>query len=154
MSSQMPTLYQDFIHKSRYARWLEEEGRRETWDETVDRYIGYMADVQCKDKIDADTRAELRAGIHDLEVMPSMRCMMTAGPALERDNVAGFNCSYLAIDDIVAFDELLYILMCGTGVGFSVERQFINKLPTVAERLRPSKTTLVVHDSKLGWANA
>jgi len=154
MSNQLPTLYQSFIHRSRYARWLEEEGRRETWDETVDRYMCYMADKQCKGKIDSATRELLRNGILDLEVMPSMRCMMTAGAALDRDNVAGFNCSYLAIDDPKAFDELLYVLMCGTGVGFSVERQFTNKLPIVADRLRPSKTVIVVHDSKIGWANS
>jgi ribonucleoside-diphosphate reductase alpha chain len=154
MSHNLPTLYQDFIHRSRYARWLEEEGRRETWDETVDRYVNYMVDQQCEGKIDKATKKALRAGIYELKVMPSMRCMMTAGEALELDNVAGFNCSYVAIDDIVAFDELLYILMCGTGVGFSVERQFINELPKVAERLRQSATTIGVHDSKMGWANA
>ena len=152
--SELPSLYQSFIHRSRYARWLEDEGRRENWDETVDRYISYMADKQCAGKIDDETRNEIREAILNLEIMPSMRCMMTAGDALERCNVAGFNCSYIAIDDIVAFDELLYILMCGTGVGFSVERQFINQLPKVADRLRPSKTTIKVHDSKIGWANA
>jgi len=153
-TTDLPTLYQSFIHKSRYARWLEEEGRRETWVETVDRYIGYMVDKQCKGKIDNKTRAEVREGILSLRVMPSMRCMMTAGEALDHDNVAGFNCSYVAIDDIKAFDELLYVLMCGTGVGFSVERQFVSSLPEVADRLRPSKTTINVHDSKIGWANA
>jgi ribonucleoside-diphosphate reductase alpha chain len=152
--TELPTLYQSFIHRSRYAKWIEEESRRETWEETVDRFMGYMVDVQCKGKISPSERDEIRKGVLTLEVMPSMRCIMTAGEALDRDNVAGFNCSYLAIDDIVAFDELLYVLMCGTGAGFSVERQFVNKLPTIAERLRPSKTTISVHDSKIGWANA
>jgi len=150
----LPTPYQQFIHKSRYARWIEDEKRRETWEETVDRYVNFMCDVQCKDKIPSEVKTEIRNAIINLRVMPSMRCMMTAGKALARDNVAGYNCSYVAIDDPKAFDEMLYILMCGTGVGFSVKRQFINKLPTVAERLRPSKTVIGVEDSKLGWANA
>lgn len=149
-----PTEYQEFIHLSRYARWLESEGRRETWEETVDRYIGYMIDEKCAGKIDDGTRGEIREGMLKLEVMPSMRCLMTSGPALRRDEAAGYNCSYLAIDDIAAFDEMLYLLMCGTGAGFSVERQFIDKLPDVAERLRSSKTTITVEDSKIGWANA
>lgn len=150
----LPTLYQQFIHLSRYARWIEAEGRRETWEETVGRYIDFMCDVQCEGKIPDEVKEELRKGILELEVMPSMRCMMTAGKALERDNVAGYNCSYVAIDDPKAFDELLYVLMCGTGVGFSVERQFVNRMPRVAERLRPSKTVIGVEDSKLGWSNA
>lgn len=156
----LPTLYQQFIHLSRYARWIEEEGRRETWEETVGRYVDFMCDVQCHDedkgesKIPDSIKEEIRQGILDLEVMPSMRCMMTAGKALEKDHVAGYNCSYVAIDDPKAFDELLYILMCGTGVGFSVERQFVNQMPKVAERLRPSKTVIGVEDSKIGWANA
>jgi ribonucleoside-diphosphate reductase alpha chain len=150
----LPTLYQEFIHLSRYARWIEEEKRRETWEETVDRYVNHMCDVQCEGKIPDDIKAEIRESILTLKVMPSMRCMMTAGEALERDNVAGYNCSYVAIDDPKAFDEVLYILMCGTGVGFSVERQFVNKMPYVAERLRPSKTVIGVEDSKIGWANA
>ena len=150
----LPTLYQQFIHLSRYARWIEEEGRRETWDETVNRYVNHVCDVQCEGKIPADVKQELLDGILNLDVMPSMRAMMTAGPALERDHVAAFNCAFVAIDDPKAFDETLYILMCGTGVGFSVERQFIAKMPRVAERLRPSKTVISVGDSKLGWANA
>jgi ribonucleoside-diphosphate reductase alpha chain len=150
----LPTLYQEFIHLSRYARWIEEEKRRETWEETVDRYVNHMCDVQCGGKISPDIKAEIKDAILTLKVMPSMRCMMTAGEALERDQVAGYNCSYLAIDDPKAFDEVLYILMCGTGVGFSVERQFVNKMPYVAERLRPSKTVIGVEDSKIGWANA
>ena len=154
MAKTLPTPYQQFIHKSRYARWIEDEKRRETWEETVDRYINYMCDIQCEDRIPPEVKGEIREAILDLKVMPSMRCMMTAGKALERDHVAGYNCSFVAIDDPKAFDELLYILMCGAGVGFSVERQFINKIPKVAERLRPSKTVIGVEDSKLGWANA
>jgi ribonucleoside-diphosphate reductase alpha chain len=150
----LPTLYQEFIHLSRYARWIEEEKRRETWEETVDRYVNHMCDIQCEDKIPADIKAEIKDAILTLKVMPSMRCMMTAGEALERDQVAGYNCSYVSIDDPKAFDEVLYILMCGTGVGFSVERQFVNKMPYVAERLRPSKTVIGVEDSKIGWSNA
>ena len=121
--------YQKFIAASRYARWLPEEGRRETWSETVQRFIGFW-----EDKVsDSDTLCELQRAIESLEVMPSMRCLMTAGPALERDNVAGFNCSYLPMDHPRAFDELMYILLCGTGVGFSVERQYVAQLPDVAE---------------------
>lgn len=144
--------YRHYIHKSRYARFLEDQGRRETWDETVDRYINYFKDrTEGNSSIPWD---DLRAAIYNHEVMPSMRAMMTAGKALDRDAVAGYNCSYLAIDHPRAFDEILYILMCGTGVGFSVERQFINKLPEVAEELYPTETTIVVGDSKLGWAKA
>lgn len=154
MATTLPTPYQQFIHKSRYARWIEEESRREAWFETVDRYVHHMCDVQCEGRIPDVVRREIRESILNLKVMPSMRCMMTAGPALARDEVAGYNCSYVAIDDPKAFDEMLYILMCGAGVGFSVERQFINKMPKVAERLRPSKTVIGVEDSKLGWANA
>lgn len=150
----LPTYYQQFIHLSRYARWVDGSSRRETWTETVNRYIDFMCDVQCKDKIDKDTRKELREAILNLEVMPSMRCMMTAGEALKRDAVAGYNCSFLAIDNPSAFDELLYILMCGAGAGISVERQFMAKLPTIAEKLRQSKTVIKVDDSRLGWANA
>ncbi len=150
----LPTEYQSFIHLSRYARWIEEEERRETWEETVDRYINYMCCNHCEGLIDNATAEELRQGILNLEVMPSMRALMTAGPALARDNVAGFNCSYVAIDHPHSFDEILYILMCGTGVGFSVERQFIAKLPVVAERFRLSNSTIVVEDSKIGWADA
>ena len=108
----LPTSYQQFIHLSRYARWIEEENRRETWEETVDRYITYMCDEQCEGKIPQEVREEIRNGILNLEAMPSMRCMMTAGDALRRDEVAGYNCSYVAIDDPKAFDEILYILMC------------------------------------------
>lgn len=150
----LPTEYQNFIHLSRYSRWLENENRRESWVETVDRYINFMCDVQCEGKIPDNIKSELRTAILNLEIMPSMRSMMTAGHALSRDNVAGFNCSYLAIDDPKAFDELMYILMCGSGVGFSVERQFIAKLPVIAERMEQSNTIIQVRDSKIGWAEA
>ena len=143
--------YQSFIHKSRYARWLESEGRRETWEETVSRFVDFWKD---REQIEGEDAQEIWDAIHALEVMPSMRCMMTAGEALKRDNVAGFNCSYLHIDHPRAFDELMYVLMCGTGVGFSVERNFIAKLPEVAETFHKTNTVIVVSDSKLGWASA
>ena len=143
--------YQQFIHKSRYARWLPEEGRRERWDETVNRYVDFWKD---RGQIDDKTALKLFNAIFNLEVMPSMRCLMTAGEALDKDNVAGFNCSYLHIDSPRSFDELMYVLMCGTGVGFSVERAFINKLPEVAEEFHPTDTVIVVADSKIGWASA
>ena len=143
--------YQQFIHKSRYARWLPEEKRRETWAETVTRYVGFWVD---RGQLDNKTSDKMWHAIHNLEVMPSMRCMMTAGEALNKDNVAGFNCSYLAIDSPRSFDELMYVLMCGTGVGFSVERNFINKLPTIAESFHKTDSVIVVSDSKIGWASA
>lgn len=149
----LPSFYSQFIHVSRYARWRDADVRRETWEETVDRYLDFMCEEQCKGKIDAATKSELRSAILELQVMPSMRCMMTAGPALARDNVAGFNCSAVAIDNVAAFDEMMYLLMCGVGVGFSVERQFVNQLPTVPQ-LRKSKTIIKVEDSRIGWANA
>ena len=143
--------YQQFIHKSRYARWMKDEGRRETWEETVQRYVDFWSK---RGHIDSKVAKKLYNSILNLEVMPSMRCLMTAGVALDKDNVAGFNCSYLAIDSPRSFDELMYILMCGTGVGFSVERNFITKLPVVAETFHKSDTTIVVGDSKVGWASA
>jgi len=148
-----PTLYQEFIHLSRYARWIEDLGRRETWPETVARYVDFMFDKQISGKL-PEYKEEVRNAILALEIMPSMRCMMTAGPALEKDNAAAYNCSFVAIDNPVAFDEMLYILMCGTGVGFSVERQFIDKMPVIADKLRESKSIVAVEDSKIGWANA
>jgi ribonucleoside-diphosphate reductase alpha chain len=153
-SGKLPSLYQDFIHLSRYARWLDDAKRRESWEETVGRYLDFMCDVQCKGKVPKEHKEELRKALLHLEVMPSMRCMMTAGKALEIDNVAGFNCSYVSIEDIASFSEILYILMCGTGVGFSVERQFIAALPIIADKLRPSRTVIKVEDSRLGWADA
>ena len=143
--------YQQFIHKSRYARWMPEEARRETWEETVQRYVDFWTK---RGQIDSKVAAKLYNAILNLEVMPSMRCLMTAGVALDKDNVAGFNCSYLAIDSPRSFDELMYVLMCGTGVGFSVERNFITKLPVVAESFHNTDTTIVVGDSKIGWASA
>ena len=147
MNNYLPTDYQAFIHTSRYARWLEEDGRRESWSETVDRYITGIVEKWTTPTI----RDEIRDAILSLEVMPSMRAMMTSGPAFERDNTAGYNCSYLPVDDPKAFDEAMFILLCGTGVGFSVERQFITKLPDVPE-LFESETTVVIKDSKEGWA--
>jgi ribonucleoside-diphosphate reductase alpha chain len=143
------TPYQQFIAMSRYARYIPEEGRRETWPETVQRYVDFWGD-----KIDDETRTSLYNAIKSHDVMPSMRCLMTAGAALERDNVAGFNCSYLPIDHPRSFDELMYILLCGTGVGFSVERQYVQKLPTLPESFHPTDTTIVVPDSKIGWAKS
>jgi len=143
--------YQQFIHKSRYARWIPEESRRETWAETVNRYVDFWKD---RGQIDEKIALQLFNAIHNLEVMPSMRCMMTAGVALDKDNVAGFNCSYLHIDSPRSFDELMYVLMCGTGVGFSVERNYINKLPEVAETFHNTDSLIVVSDSKIGWASA
>jgi ribonucleoside-triphosphate reductase (thioredoxin) len=143
--------YQQYIHKSRYARYLDDEGRRETWDETVNRYIDFFVE---RGSIDQGQAFELFNAIRDMQVMPSMRCIMTAGTALKRDNVAAFNCSYLPIDSPRSFDELMYILMCGTGVGFSVERDYVNQLPVVADSFHDTKTTVVVSDSKVGWASA
>jgi len=143
--------YQQYIHKSRYARYLPEEQRRESWSETVNRYLNFW---QEKDYITSKEAKDIYKQIHDLQVMPSMRALMTAGAALDKDNVAGFNCSYLPIDHPKAFDEMMYVLMCGTGVGFSVERQYINKLPEVAEKLYDTDTVILVADSKIGWAKS
>ena len=149
--------YNNFIAKSRYSRYLDDEGRREHWNETVARYFDFM-EQHLKDKqnyvLTKELRAELESAVNNLEVMPSMRAIMTAGPALERQNIAAFNCSYLPIDDPKAFDEAMYILLCGTGVGFSVEQQYVNKLPEVPEQLFASETTIVVSDSKEGWAKS
>ena len=146
----LPTQLQQYVHLSRYARWLDEKNRRETWAETVKRYVDFFAgrfpDVYPAERINQ--------AILNLRTMPSMRALMTAGPALDKDAIAAFNCSYAAIDHIRAFDEILYILMCGTGVGFSVERQFINHLPTVSEDFHQSDTLITVRDSKIGWASA
>ena len=149
----LPTPYQQYIYVSRYARYIWEEKRRETWTETVDRYIAFFK-KQTKNKIKASDPIwdELRDAIGNLEVMPSMRALMTAGDALERDNVAGYNCAYVAIDNTRSFDEILYILMCGTGVGFSVEQKYVDQLPVVAEDFHDTDTTIIVADSKLGWA--
>jgi ribonucleoside-diphosphate reductase alpha chain len=153
----LPTLYQEFIHLSRYSRWLETEKRRETWQETVSRYFNFF-ESHLKEKqnfiLTSELRSELETAVLNLEIMPSMRALMTAGEALDRDNTAGYNCSYVAVNRVRAFDEILYILMCGTGVGFSVERQYVEKLPTIAEEFTNSETTIVVQDSKAGWAKA
>ena len=153
----LPSLYQEFIHLSRYSRWLENKGRRETWEETVDRYMRFF-EKHLMEKysyaIPEETYKKVRKHILELKVMPSMRALMTAGPALKRDNVAGYNCAYTAIDKLRAFDEILYILMCGTGVGFSVEKYHVKKLPTVAEKFEETDTTIVVGDSKKGWAKS
>ena len=149
MSNQLPTDYQAFIHKSRYAKYHEGLGR-ESWDDTVTRFSTHVM----RDLIDPKTKKDLEQAILGLEVMPSMRSLMTAGAAAERDNTCMYNCSYLAVDDIKSFDEAMFILLCGTGVGFSVERQSISKLPEVPEELFESETNIVVKDSKEGWAKS
>ena len=156
-SNYLPSLYQQFIHKSRYARWLWDENRRENWDETVSRYFNFFEE-HLKEMhnfdLDRGTRNYLEESVLTLKTMPSMRCLMTAGEALKRENVAGYNCSYVAVDHPRSFDEILYILMNGTGVGFSVESKFTEQLPVVADDFHPSDTIIVVADSKLGWAKA
>jgi ribonucleoside-triphosphate reductase len=158
MSNQLPTDYQSFIALSRYARWLPEAKRRETWGETTARYITEIVCPKLEGMSWDDTQglcaADFEEAILSLEVMPSMRSMMTAGTAAERDNTCMYNCSYLPVDDPKSFDEAMFILLCGTGVGFSVERQYIQNLPEIPERLFESDTTIVVKDSKEGWAKA
>ena len=149
MNNMLPTPYQNFIALSRYARWTGE--KRETWSETVDRYIDNIVKPVAGDDSYIN---DIRDAIMSLEVMPSMRSMMTAGPAAARDNTCMYNCSYVAVDKPKRFDEAMFILLCGTGVGFSVERQYVQKLPEVPERLFKSETTIVVKDSKEGWAKA
>lgn len=156
MKSKM-SLYNEFIHLSRYSRWLDNEKRRETWEETVERYFTFFKKYlkeNYKYILDENLENDLKQAILNLEVMPSMRALMTAGEALERENVAGYNCSYVNVNRLRAFDEILYILMNGTGVGFSVERESVSKLPTISEEFSESDTTIVVQDSKLGWARA
>ena len=154
----LPTEYQSFIHMSRYSRWLEEEGRRETWTETVSRLIVYFKnhiDVHYKGVLKNKEWTELEEAILSLQVMPSMRALMTSGGALDRENIAGYNCSYIPIDSPKAFDEVLYILMNGTGVGFSVERQYADKLPTIPDQeFEHTDDVISVADSKEGWARA
>ena len=142
--------YQKFIAISRYARWIDEENRRETWEETVQRYVDYITE-KVKGHL---PKQQIFSAIKNLDVMPSMRALMTAGPALERDNTAGYNCSYLPVDDPKAFDEAMYILLCGTGVGFSVERQYVSQLPEIPQGLDHVDTVIKVQDSKEGWARA
>jgi ribonucleoside-diphosphate reductase alpha chain len=146
-----PTDYQAFIHTSRYAKWLDKENRRESWEETVDRYITNLVEPKVSKASDV---AMVRKAILDLDVMPSMRAMMSSGKAFDRDNTAGYNCSYLPVDDIRSFDEAMFILLCGTGVGFSVERQSVSKLPEVPNELTESEEVIKVADSKEGWAKA
>ena len=152
----LPTDYQNFIHLSRYSRWIDQEERRENWKETIDRYLSFMSD-HLKDNynytIPDDMYSEIETSMLNLEVLGSMRALMTAGPALKRENIAGYNCSYLPVDSPRSFDECLYILMNGTGVGFSVERQYVNKLPTIPDTDFESSDDLIsVADSKEGWA--
>jgi ribonucleoside-triphosphate reductase len=149
--------YRNFIHISRYARWIESENRRETWQETVDRYCNFMKDhlvLNYGYSPNAKIFDEVREAILKHHIMPSMRALMTAGPALERDHIAAYNCSFIAVDSPRAFDEAMYILMNGTGVGFSVEQKYINQLPVISESFFQTNTTIVVDDSKLGWAKA
>jgi ribonucleoside-diphosphate reductase alpha chain len=157
MSKTIANPYENFIALSRYARWISEDNRRETWGETVDRYFSFMLNhlKQNYNYIpDEKLVAELKNGVFERNVMPSMRSVMTSGVALERDNVAGYNCAFLPVDSARSFDETMYILMCGTGVGFSVEYKYINKLPPVPESLEKSTTVITVEDSKQGWAKA
>ena len=157
MSNQLPTLYQQYIHLSRYSRWLYGENRRETWQETVSRFFDFFTEhlsVNNSYSLSSDLRNELEEAVLNLEVMPSMRALMTAGDALNKDNIAGYNCSFVDIDKTSAFDEIMYILMNGTGVGFSVESEKVEKLPVVAEDFHPTETTIVVPDSKQGWAKS
>ncbi len=152
MTNHLPTPYQQYIHLSRYSRWDKNEERRETFPETVSRYFDFFEEHTGPDIVNSELREYMENKVLSLEVMPSMRCLMTAGPALKRENVAGYNCSYLPVDHPRAFDECLYILMNGTGVGFSVERDYINKLPAVSETLEYSDSVINVGDSKEGWA--
>jgi len=157
MSQTIENPYENFIALSRYAKWVESESRRETWGETVDRYFNFITNhlKTNHDYVpDNNLVAELKDFVFKRNVMPSMRSVMTSGPALERDNVAGYNCAFLPVDSPRSFDETMYVLMCGTGVGFSVEYKYINKLPSVPEKLEKSDTVIVVEDSKQGWAKA
>ena len=157
MSRTIENPYENFIALSRYARWMSEENRRETWGETVDRYFDYMLNSIGKNNgytPDESLLKELKEAVYNRDVMPSMRSVMTAGAALDRDHVAGYNCSFIPVDSPRSFDETMYILMCGTGVGFSVEYKYINKLPSIPESFEKSTTIIVVEDSKSGWAKA
>ena len=153
----LPTTYQEYIHLSRYARWDYDKGRRETWDETVERYFNFFAEwLEEKHdyKLENGEKTELENAVKELGVMPSMRCLMTAGPALKKENTAGYNCSYVKVDNQRSFDEILYVLMNGTGVGFSVEEEYTSQLPVIPDELYDTDTVIVVADSKLGWARA
>ena len=153
----LPTTYQEYIHLSRYARWDYDKGRRETWDETVERYFNFFAEwLEEKHdyKLENGEKTELENAVKELGIMPSMRCLMTAGPALKKENTAGYNCSYVKVDNQRSFDEILYVLMNGTGVGFSVEEEYTTQLPVIPDELYDTDTVIVVADSKLGWAKA
>ena len=153
----LPTPYQEYIHLSRYARYRYNDKRRETWEETIERFINFFKEQlqeACNHKLTPAIVKQVRDAILNLEVMPSMRCLMTAGEALRRENVSGYNCSYITIDNLRAFDELLYVLMNGTGVGFSVERQYVTELPIINDEFWETDTIIMVSDSKLGWAKA
>ena len=157
MSNHLPTQYQQYIHLSRYSRWLPEEGRRETWTETVGRYFDFFEEHLKENHdwtLESDLRNELEEAVLNQEIMPSMRAFMTAGEALKRDNIAGYNCSYVGVDKVSAFDEIMYILMNGTGVGFSVEKELVKKLPVIADDFFETDTTIVVPDSKQGWSRS
>jgi len=157
VNNMLPTPYQQFIHKSRYARWLDSEQRRENWDETVNRYTSFMRNhVKSKHNFDIsdDDIFDIEEAIVGQEIMPSMRGMMTAGAALERDNICGYNCSYIPVDSPRSFDECMYILMCGTGVGFSVERENVENLPIISDAMHETDTVIRVGDSKPGWAKS
>jgi len=157
INNYLPTDYQNFIALSRYARWKDDEQRRENWGETVDRYFDYMDNHLQKNysyNITKALKEKLTEQITSLGVMPSMRALMTAGPALDRCHVGGYNCSYIPVDSPRSFDECMYILMCGTGVGFSVERENVDKLPVVNEHFEKSSTVIKVGDSRPGWARA
>ena len=153
----LPTPYQEYIHLSRYSRYDYTKNRRETWEETVDRYFNFFKGhllEQCEFKVPPSVITNIKKAILNLEIMPSMRCLMTAGEALKRENVAGYNCSYIAIEGFRSFDELLYVLMNGTGVGFSVERQYVQNIPIINDEFYETDTVIIVSDSKLGWAKA
>ena len=153
----LPTQYQQYIHLSRYSRWDYDKNRRETWKETVDRYFDFFRKhlkENCNYTVDKGLETRLKKSVLNLEVMPSMRCLMTAGKALEKENVAGYNCAYVPIDSPRSFDEILYILMNGTGVGFSIEQKYTNLLPAIPNKLYQTDTVIVVRDSKLGWAKS
>ena len=159
MSNSLPTDYQNFIYKSRYSRWVEDKQRRETWEETVTRFVDFLVGhIKLVCEVDLSTLAEVEAvkkAILSLNVMPSMRALTTAGPALQRENIAGYNCAYIPIDNPRSFDEILYILMNGTGVGFSVERNFIGNLPTIPNQpFEETEDVICVADSKEGWARS
>jgi len=146
-----PSDYENFIFVSRYARWIEEEGRRETWPETVARVVDYYGQ---RAPLTDDEKVDLFTTIHNLDTLPSMRSVMTAGPAMDKNDVCGYNCAYMPVDSPRSFDEAMLILMCGTGVGYSVETKYVEQLPRISENFEETDTTIVVKDSKEGWAKA